>query len=109
MYKMKEDEKMERKIYTRADVHSPEELKKIRKDSGYVQEQIADDIGVTRSCINNYEHGYRHPAQYTIDLIIDAINKRNGHETHVASLPYTTGHEHDTGCGSEVLDDELLS
>lgn len=37
-------------------------LKRIRKENGYKQDQIAKILGVTKSCYSNYEQGIREPS-----------------------------------------------
>ncbi len=41
-------------------------LQQLRRESGYSQVDIANKIGVSRSCIANWEHGYRIPDCFTV-------------------------------------------
>lgn len=46
-------------------------LKHLRKQKGITQQEIADRINTSRSCISNYESGNRQPDNQTIKLIAD--------------------------------------
>lgn len=46
-------------------------LKTLRKQSGITQQEIANIINTSRSCISNYESGNRQPDNETIKLIAD--------------------------------------
>ncbi len=48
-----------------------ENLKTLRKQKGITQQQIADTINTSRSCISNYESGNRQPDNETIKLLAD--------------------------------------
>ena len=48
-----------------------ENLKYLRKQRGITQQQIADTINTSRSCISNYESGNRQPDNETIKLLAD--------------------------------------
>ncbi len=41
-------------------------LQQLRRESGYSQVDIANKIGVSRSCIANWEHGYRTPDCFNV-------------------------------------------
>lgn len=46
-------------------------LRKLRKQRGITQQNMADEINASRSCISNYESGNRQPDNETIKLIAD--------------------------------------
>ena len=46
-------------------------IKKLRKMKGYTQEQLADVLNTTRSCISNYELGNRQPDSETVTAMAD--------------------------------------
>ena len=46
-------------------------LKLLRKQLGITQQEIADTINTSRSCISNYESGNRQPDNETIKLLAD--------------------------------------
>ena len=46
-------------------------LKRLRKQKGITQQEIANEINTSRSCISNYESGNRQPDNQTIKLIAD--------------------------------------
>lgn len=46
-------------------------LKHLRKQKGITQQEIANEINTSRSCISNYESGNRQPDNQTIKLIAD--------------------------------------
>ena len=50
-----------------------ERIKKARKTAKMTQEQLAEEIGRTKSTIANYEKGERTPDDATIVAIADAL------------------------------------
>ena len=50
------------------------ELKEIRKANKIKQQELADKVGVTRSCISQYEIGAREPDLLTLMKIAYALN-----------------------------------
>ena len=46
-------------------------LKTLRKERGITQEDMANTINTSRSCISNYESGNREPDNETIRIIAD--------------------------------------
>lgn len=46
-------------------------LKRLRNQLGITQQEIADKINASRSCISNYESGNRQPDNETIRLLAD--------------------------------------
>lgn len=46
-------------------------LKALRKERGITQENMANSINTSRSCISNYESGNREPDNETIRIIAD--------------------------------------
>lgn len=51
-----------------------ERIKKARKTAKMTQEQLAEEIGKTKSAIANYEKGERTPDDATIGAIADALS-----------------------------------
>ena len=51
-----------------------ENLKKIRKDNNLSQEQLADELGVSRQAISKWESGAAYPEMYKIIAICDKFN-----------------------------------
>lgn len=49
-------------------------LKRIRKDRGVTQDELAKAIGVSRSAIGMYESGAREPDYETLEAIADFFN-----------------------------------
>lgn len=47
---------------------------KLRKESGYTQNEIAEELGVTQSQVSNWELGKRHPSKGTYEQIADFFN-----------------------------------
>ena len=47
----------------------PTRLKKARENYGYTQEELACEIGISRSTIANYEKGFREPDFETLAII----------------------------------------
>lgn len=60
------------------DVRKPknfgENLKFLRKQSGLTQQQLAEKLNTSRSCISNYESGARQPDNETIKMIADLFD-----------------------------------
>ena len=48
-------------------------LRKIRKEKGITQEQLANQIGAKRTRITNYETGYREPNLETLRNLATAL------------------------------------
>ena len=46
-------------------------LRLLRKLKGYTQEQLAEILNTTRSCISNYELGNRQPDNETVSAVAD--------------------------------------
>ena len=46
-------------------------LRFLRKLKGYTQEQLAETLNTTRSCISNYELGNRQPDNETVAAVAD--------------------------------------
>lgn len=66
----------------------PERLRELRKSFGYTQQQVADDLQISRKLLSNYELGIREPnidmlqtlAEYylvSVDFIIGASSVEN--------------------------------
>ena len=66
----------------------PERLRELRKSFGYTQQQVADDLQISRKPLSNYELGIREPnidmlqtlAEYylvSVDFIIGASSVEN--------------------------------
>lgn len=66
----------------------PERLRELRKSFGYTQQQVADDLQISRKLLSNYELGKREPnidmlqalAEYylvSVDFIIGASSVEN--------------------------------
>lgn len=51
-----------------------ERLKELRKSMGWSQDELADKLGTTRSCIGNYEQGSRKPDIESLEQIADLFN-----------------------------------
>lgn len=51
-----------------------ERLKYLRKQSNVSQDDLAKRLGVTRSCVANYEQGTREPNFEDLERIADAFN-----------------------------------
>lgn len=49
-------------------------LKKLRKDSGMTQEELAPELGISRSTLGMYETGKREPDFETLETIADFFN-----------------------------------
>ena len=54
------------------------EFKRLRKEHGLTQEEMAKALGVSRSTIGNYEQGIREPNFETLELISDFFNVSMG-------------------------------
>ena len=48
-----------------------DKLKILRKQMGLTQQEVADEINTSRSCISNYESGNRQPDNETIKVLAD--------------------------------------
>ena len=46
-------------------------LKAIREETGFTQQKIADEIGISRTSINRYENGERQPDLESIGKIAE--------------------------------------
>lgn len=46
-----------------------EHLKKLRKEHGYTQQQVADELGVTKAAISKYENGLRDISRINIEKL----------------------------------------
>ena len=51
-----------------------DELRKLRKEHKLTQQQLADKLGLSKSCISMYENGNREPDFETEELIADFFN-----------------------------------
>ncbi len=51
-----------------------EKIKKLRKEKGLTQKELAKRLGVTQQMIASYENGVRYPKMETIKKIADALN-----------------------------------
>ena len=49
-------------------------LKSLRKEKGFTQEQLADEMGLSKSAISMYEHGNRVPELEILELFADFFN-----------------------------------
>lgn len=52
----------------------PQRLKELRKEKGYTQQQIADEIGVNRGSYSNWEKGKREPNFETLLKLASILN-----------------------------------
>lgn len=50
-----------------------ERLKELRKEKGYTQQQIADEIGVNRGSYSNWEKGKREPSFENLIKLADLL------------------------------------
>lgn len=46
-----------------------ENLKVIRKNSNYTQQQLADLLGLTKTTVANYEQGIKEPKLHTLEKL----------------------------------------
>lgn len=53
-----------------------EKLKKLRKERGYTQVQLAKKVGVAQRSIQNYEMGTRYPKRDILDRLCTALDTR---------------------------------
>ena len=51
-----------------------DQLRRLRKEIGYNQGQLADRLGISRSAISMYESGRRQPDYETLELFADFFN-----------------------------------
>lgn len=49
-------------------------IKKLRKDTGLTQQELADIIGVRKTTISNYESGYATPPMSTLKKLMQSFN-----------------------------------
>ncbi|MBE7035707.1 MAG: helix-turn-helix transcriptional regulator [Ruminococcaceae bacterium] len=61
-------------MYTTSDTSFPSKLKALRITHGKSQEALAKELGISRSCLANYETGNRQPDQETLIRIADIFN-----------------------------------
>lgn len=54
--------------------HFSQTLRQLRKDAGLTQEQLAKEVGVSKSSINMYERGEREPSYKTLEKISKFFN-----------------------------------
>lgn len=50
-----------------------ERIKKLRKEKGMTQKELAKKLGISASQIGNYENGYRNPKLSTVRKIAEAL------------------------------------
>lgn len=51
-----------------------ERLKSLRTENGWSQDMLADKLGISRSCVGNYEQGTRTPDIVALEQIADLFN-----------------------------------
>lgn len=51
-----------------------ERLKELRKEKGLTADKAAEEIGIQRSTLSNYENGTRYPRRKAMDAILDFYN-----------------------------------
>ena len=56
------------------DYNFPVKLKMLRLDIGKSQEEFSSELGISRSCLANYETGKRHPDRQTLEKIAQLFN-----------------------------------
>ena len=49
-------------------------VKALRKENGWTQDDFARRVGVSRSCIGNWEQGLREPEYESLEKIADMFN-----------------------------------
>lgn len=54
-----------------------EEIKKIRRCVGLTQTEFAEKIGVTKTCVSNWELGLKEPYPSNIKKIIEFCEERD--------------------------------
>ena len=52
-----------------------ERLKKVRKDSGFTQQEVSDVTGISRSVLAKYETGKLEPDLEKLGILCDFYNK----------------------------------
>ena len=71
-----------------------EQLKKLRKERGLTQEQLASLLKISKSAISMYENGNRTPDFETLELIADFFN---------VNLSYLIGEEQKYGLSHPTI------
>lgn len=51
-----------------------ERFRSLRNDRGWSQQQLADELGISKSSVNMYERGAREPGFETMEIIADLFN-----------------------------------
>lgn len=65
----------------------PDRLKKLRKQAGLTQKQIAEKIHVGQNSYSNWEKGNRTPIQPTIDKLAEILNTSSEYLTGITDDP----------------------
>jgi len=65
----------------------PNRLKKLRKQAGLTQKQIAEKIHVGQNSYSNWEKGNRTPIQPTIDKLAEILNTSSEYLTGITDDP----------------------
>ena len=53
-----------------------EKLQKLRKEKGYTQAELAEQVGVSCRCIQNYELGARYPKRDILNKLCSVLGTR---------------------------------
>lgn len=57
---------------------TPDELKRLRKETGHTQEELAPLIGVSASTLRTWEQGVKRPGKMARRLLSDWLTRRSG-------------------------------
>lgn len=69
----------------------PQRLKELRKEKGYTQQQIADEIGVNRGSYSNWEKGKREPNFETLLKLASILNTTTSYLLGESDICYEYG------------------